>query len=258
MSGTGAALRGHHAALREGLSELRARRDELSGRIRDEEAERGRLQARIAILSRRLSETSESLAGLRSKFSFQMCFGISQRSTKADPRMLQIRVGVYKNTPFILSTAILRHIPGGDPSADAPALGTALTLLCLEAARNNPPLLLLQTPSQVQGCSVNSISMELAHEFHNVSVKPELETCQGQTMNLQWFSKLIPNVSNHSHAVNPPNCSVLQLQSTSPLGRRVARAVQTLHSAWTQTSTEKNQHPPRDSRCPSHTCLTGS
>ncbi|NXI25750.1 SSNA1 protein, partial [Zosterops hypoxanthus] len=49
-----------------GLSELRARRDELSGRIRSEEAERGRLQARIATLSRRLSETSESLAGLRS------------------------------------------------------------------------------------------------------------------------------------------------------------------------------------------------
>lgn len=45
--------------------------------------------------------------------------------------MLQIRVGVDKNTPFILSTAILRHIPGRDPSADAPAL----TLLCLEAAR---------------------------------------------------------------------------------------------------------------------------
>lgn len=69
-----------------------------------------------------------------SKFSFQMCFGIGQRSTKADPPMLQIRVGIYKQTPFILSTAILRHIPGGDPSADPPALGTALTLLCLEAA----------------------------------------------------------------------------------------------------------------------------
>ncbi|NXQ34138.1 SSNA1 protein, partial [Alaudala cheleensis] len=66
MSGTGAALRGHHTALREGLSELRARRDELSGRIRTEEAERSRLQARIAMLSRRLSETSENLAGLRS------------------------------------------------------------------------------------------------------------------------------------------------------------------------------------------------
>uniref|UniRef100_H0YX09 Uncharacterized protein n=1 Tax=Taeniopygia guttata TaxID=59729 RepID=H0YX09_TAEGU len=66
MSGTGAALRGHHAALREGLSELRARRDELSGRIRAEEAERGRLQARIATLTRRLSDTSENLAGLRS------------------------------------------------------------------------------------------------------------------------------------------------------------------------------------------------
>ncbi|NXU66925.1 SSNA1 protein, partial [Horornis vulcanius] len=66
MSSTGAALRGHHAALQEGLSELRARRDELSGRIQSEEAERGRLQARIATLSRRLSDTSESLAGLRS------------------------------------------------------------------------------------------------------------------------------------------------------------------------------------------------
>ncbi|XP_053817902.1 microtubule nucleation factor SSNA1 [Vidua macroura] len=66
MSGTGAALQGHHAALREGLSELRARRDELSGRIRAEEAERDRLQARIATLSRRLSDTSENLAGLRS------------------------------------------------------------------------------------------------------------------------------------------------------------------------------------------------
>ncbi|NWY96858.1 SSNA1 protein, partial [Loxia curvirostra] len=66
MSGTGAALRGHQVALQEGLSELRARRDELSGRIQAEEAERGRLQARIATLSRRLSDTSESLAGLRS------------------------------------------------------------------------------------------------------------------------------------------------------------------------------------------------
>uniref|UniRef100_A0A8C3QZ66 SSNA1 protein n=1 Tax=Cyanoderma ruficeps TaxID=181631 RepID=A0A8C3QZ66_9PASS len=66
MSATGAALRGHHAALQDGLQELRARRDELSGRIRSEEAERVRLQARIATLSRRLSDTSESLAGLRS------------------------------------------------------------------------------------------------------------------------------------------------------------------------------------------------
>ncbi|NWT12930.1 SSNA1 protein, partial [Vireo altiloquus] len=66
LSGNEAALRGHHAALREGLAELCARREELSGRIRAEEAERGRLQARIAALSRRLSDTSESLAGLRS------------------------------------------------------------------------------------------------------------------------------------------------------------------------------------------------
>ncbi|RLW00445.1 hypothetical protein DV515_00008925, partial [Chloebia gouldiae] len=90
MSGTGAALRGHHAALRDGergragpgragcagpsdgLSELRARRDELSGRIRAEEVERGRLQARIATLTRRLSDTSESLAGLRSVGSTSM------------------------------------------------------------------------------------------------------------------------------------------------------------------------------------------
>uniref|UniRef100_A0A8D0FYA3 SSNA1 protein n=1 Tax=Strix occidentalis caurina TaxID=311401 RepID=A0A8D0FYA3_STROC len=63
MSGPGAALRGHDAELREGLAELRARREELSGRIRAEEAERGRLQARIAALSERLARTSESLAG---------------------------------------------------------------------------------------------------------------------------------------------------------------------------------------------------
>uniref|UniRef100_A0A8C5U458 SSNA1 protein n=1 Tax=Malurus cyaneus samueli TaxID=2593467 RepID=A0A8C5U458_9PASS len=50
----------------QGLSELRGRREELSGRIRVEEAERVRLQARIAVLSRRLANTSESLAGLRS------------------------------------------------------------------------------------------------------------------------------------------------------------------------------------------------
>ncbi|NWS22307.1 SSNA1 protein, partial [Pachyramphus minor] len=47
------------------LSELHARRDELSGRIRAEEAERGRLQAQMAALARRLADTSESLAGLR-------------------------------------------------------------------------------------------------------------------------------------------------------------------------------------------------
>ncbi|NXK56024.1 SSNA1 protein, partial [Chauna torquata] len=45
-----------------GLAELRARRDELSGRIREEEAERGRLQARIGALSERLARISESLA----------------------------------------------------------------------------------------------------------------------------------------------------------------------------------------------------
>uniref|UniRef100_A0A8C8EEV4 Uncharacterized protein n=1 Tax=Otus sunia TaxID=257818 RepID=A0A8C8EEV4_9STRI len=51
------------AELQLSLAELRARRAELSGRIRAEEAERGRLQARIAALSERLARTSESLAG---------------------------------------------------------------------------------------------------------------------------------------------------------------------------------------------------
>lgn len=45
-----------------GLAELRARREELSGRIRDEEAERARLQGRIWALTERLARTSESLA----------------------------------------------------------------------------------------------------------------------------------------------------------------------------------------------------
>ncbi|NWH25113.1 SSNA1 protein, partial [Grus americana] len=43
-------------------AELRARREELSGRIREEEAERGRLQGRIWALTERLAGTSESLA----------------------------------------------------------------------------------------------------------------------------------------------------------------------------------------------------
>ncbi|NXL36646.1 SSNA1 protein, partial [Glaucidium brasilianum] len=46
-----------------GLAELRARREELSERIRAAEAERGRLQSRIAALSERLARTSESPAG---------------------------------------------------------------------------------------------------------------------------------------------------------------------------------------------------
>ncbi|XP_042642397.1 Sjoegren syndrome nuclear autoantigen 1-like [Tyto alba] len=62
MSGPGAALRGYNAELREGLAELRARREELSGRIRREEAERSRLQGRIWALTERLAGTSESLA----------------------------------------------------------------------------------------------------------------------------------------------------------------------------------------------------
>ncbi|NXL43876.1 SSNA1 protein, partial [Podilymbus podiceps] len=47
---------------RAGLAELRARREELSGRIREEEAERSRLQSRIWALTERLARTSESLA----------------------------------------------------------------------------------------------------------------------------------------------------------------------------------------------------
>eukprot|EP00075_Anas_platyrhynchos_P037500 XP_027326753.1 Sjoegren syndrome nuclear autoantigen 1 isoform X2 [Anas platyrhynchos] len=63
MGEAGAALQGYNAALLEGLAELRARRDELSERIREEEAERGRLQARLGALSQRLARTNESLAG---------------------------------------------------------------------------------------------------------------------------------------------------------------------------------------------------
>uniref|UniRef100_A0A803XND6 SSNA1 protein n=1 Tax=Meleagris gallopavo TaxID=9103 RepID=A0A803XND6_MELGA len=44
------------------LAELRARRDELSERIREEEAERGRLQSRIAALTERLARSSERTA----------------------------------------------------------------------------------------------------------------------------------------------------------------------------------------------------
>ncbi|NWS48547.1 SSNA1 protein, partial [Probosciger aterrimus] len=62
MSGLGSALRGYSAELRDGLAELRARRDELSGRIQEQEAERSRLQRRIWALTERLAGTSESLA----------------------------------------------------------------------------------------------------------------------------------------------------------------------------------------------------
>ncbi|XP_061234025.1 LOW QUALITY PROTEIN: microtubule nucleation factor SSNA1-like [Neopsephotus bourkii] len=62
MSGPGAALRGYRGELRDGLAELRARRDKLSGRIREREAERSRLQRRIWALTERLAGTSESLA----------------------------------------------------------------------------------------------------------------------------------------------------------------------------------------------------
>lgn len=62
MSGAGEALQGYNAALLEGLAELRARRDELSGRIREEEAERERLQSRIAALTERLARSSERTA----------------------------------------------------------------------------------------------------------------------------------------------------------------------------------------------------
>ncbi|NXK20474.1 SSNA1 protein, partial [Arenaria interpres] len=45
-----------------GLAELRARREELSRRIREEEAERDRLQGRLGALTQRLARTGESLA----------------------------------------------------------------------------------------------------------------------------------------------------------------------------------------------------
>ncbi|XP_068020285.1 microtubule nucleation factor SSNA1-like [Melanerpes formicivorus] len=63
-AGLGAAVRDYNADLQEGLAELRARRRELSGRIREEQAERDRLQARIVALTKRLLRTSESLAQL--------------------------------------------------------------------------------------------------------------------------------------------------------------------------------------------------
>ncbi|NXN86060.1 SSNA1 protein, partial [Bombycilla garrulus] len=95
MSGTEAALRGHHESLREGLSELRARRDELSGRIRAEEAERGRLQARIATLSRRLSDTSESLAGLNWK-------GIHKRNSFCKNKLFLFLSQILDNSQTLL------------------------------------------------------------------------------------------------------------------------------------------------------------
>ncbi|NXN68383.1 SSNA1 protein, partial [Himantopus himantopus] len=53
---------GSDGRCRAGLAELRARREELSGRIREEEAERARLQGRLWALTQRLARTSESLA----------------------------------------------------------------------------------------------------------------------------------------------------------------------------------------------------
>ncbi|NXD66723.1 SSNA1 protein, partial [Eolophus roseicapillus] len=56
------AAAGADGRCRAGLAELRARRDELSGRIQEQEAERSRLQRRIWALTERLAGTSESLA----------------------------------------------------------------------------------------------------------------------------------------------------------------------------------------------------
>ncbi|NXV83161.1 SSNA1 protein, partial [Atlantisia rogersi] len=56
--------RGLTGPCRAGLAELRARREELSGRIREEEAERRRLQRRIWELTEQLASTNESLARL--------------------------------------------------------------------------------------------------------------------------------------------------------------------------------------------------
>ncbi|NWU96154.1 SSNA1 protein, partial [Upupa epops] len=64
MSRAGAASRGYEAELQKGLTELRARREELHGRIRAEEAERERLQGQIVTLTQRLLRSSESLARL--------------------------------------------------------------------------------------------------------------------------------------------------------------------------------------------------
>lgn len=58
----GGAGAGADGWVRAALAELRARREELSGRIREEEAERGRLQGRLWALTQRLARTSESLA----------------------------------------------------------------------------------------------------------------------------------------------------------------------------------------------------
>ncbi|NXO00530.1 SSNA1 protein, partial [Rhinopomastus cyanomelas] len=64
MSGARAALRGYEAELQQGLSDLRARREELHGRIQAEEAERKRLQGQITALTQRLLRSNESLARL--------------------------------------------------------------------------------------------------------------------------------------------------------------------------------------------------
>ncbi|NXH16557.1 SSNA1 protein, partial [Bucco capensis] len=61
-AGLGPALQGYNKELLEELAKLRARREELSGRIRKEEAERSQLQAEIGALTARLLRASESLA----------------------------------------------------------------------------------------------------------------------------------------------------------------------------------------------------
>ncbi|NXT22739.1 SSNA1 protein, partial [Syrrhaptes paradoxus] len=67
VSGAGAGARvggraGADGPCPPGLAELRGRREELSGRIREEEAERARLQGQLWTLTERLARTSESLA----------------------------------------------------------------------------------------------------------------------------------------------------------------------------------------------------
>ncbi|NXX18987.1 SSNA1 protein, partial [Podargus strigoides] len=60
--GCGSCGAGADGSVSAGLAELRARREELSGRIREEEAERSRLQGQIWTLTEQLARTSESLA----------------------------------------------------------------------------------------------------------------------------------------------------------------------------------------------------
>ncbi|XP_035197514.1 Sjoegren syndrome nuclear autoantigen 1-like isoform X3 [Oxyura jamaicensis] len=106
MGEPGGALQGYNAALLEGLAELRARRDELSGRIREEEAERGRLQARLGALSQRLARTNESLAG-----------HLAARS-ELDRSIAETETAYGKATTAISveSSYRLRPVPSGRPS----------------------------------------------------------------------------------------------------------------------------------------------